>query len=463
MATVNTHHPDYDKMIDRWVTCEDVADGQAAIHAKGTRYLPKLKEEKDDDYKARKCRALFYNATWRTIAGLQGLLFRKQPVINSSSIMDSMIDDITLDGQSLYDFAYDLSEDALEVGRVGVLVDRAMQSTEGMTEAEVAKLNLRPYLKEYDAKSIINWRKSVINGINKLSLVVLLESEEIQENEFKTVSEPRYKVLDMINGVYRQRLFMIDDKDQDVLLSESYPVINGQFFDYIPFVCIGADCVGIDVESPPLEDLVFTNLSHYNVTADYEHGCHYTGLPTAVISGYTKQDADEKLYIGSPAAWVFSDPQSKASFLEFTGQGLTALENNLRSKEQMMAVLGARMLSSDKKGIEAADTAAIHRSGENSILSGISRNISSGLSWALSVMEQWAGGGGDVSIEMNKEFLGKVITGQELTALVGSWQSGAISQETLFLNLKRGEIYPDNVEFEEEQAKIDSTPVITIV
>ncbi|WP_457831240.1 DUF4055 domain-containing protein, partial [Staphylococcus aureus] len=81
------------------------------------------------------------------------------------------------------------------------------------------------------------------------------------------------------------------------------------------------------VDLPPLVDLVDMNYAHYLVSADYEHGCHFAGLPTPVVTGYTPQNGPngeppEKLYIGSAAAWVFPQPDAKAYFLEFEGQGL---------------------------------------------------------------------------------------------------------------------------------------------
>ncbi|MFX5825171.1 DUF4055 domain-containing protein, partial [Acinetobacter baumannii] len=86
------------------------------------------------------------------------------------------------------------------------------------------------------------------------------------------------------------------------------------------------------------------NYAHYLVSADYEHGCHFAGLPTPVVTGYTPQNGPngeppEKLYIGSAAAWVFPQPDAKAYFLEFEGQGLDALEKNLSRKENQMAIL----------------------------------------------------------------------------------------------------------------------------
>ena len=46
------------------------------------------------------------------------------------------------------------------------------------------------------------------------------------------------------------------------------------------------------------------------------------------------------------------------------------------------------------------------------------------------------------------------MTAQELTALVKSWQSGAVSQETMHDLLRKGEIIPDGRSNEEEAALI---------
>jgi hypothetical protein len=173
-------------------------------------------------------------------------------------------------------------------------------------------------------------------------------------------------------------------------------------------------------------------------------------------------DKGEKLYIGSQSAWVFPDPSAKASYLEFTGQGLTALENNLVRKEMQMAILGARMLEVQKRGVESADTASIHRKGEESILSSIAQVISMGMTRALSWFAQWAGSDSNVNFEINRDFYPVEMTPQELTALIAAWQSGGISKQVLFDNLKQGEIISSEVTFEEEEARISNNqPTIT--
>lgn len=73
--------------------------------------------------------------------------------------------------------------------------------------------------------------------------------------------------------------------------------------------------------------------------------------------------------MGGSVAFILPNPDSKAFYLEFQGQGLSELREALRAKESMMATLGARMLAPDKNGVESAQTAGIHRAGENSRVS----------------------------------------------------------------------------------------------
>jgi hypothetical protein len=447
MATVDKTHKEYDEYYKEVKMCIDCAEGQKAIHDGGNVYLPMLYQESKDEYNKRKARALFYNAFWRTIAGLKGLIFRKPATFETTAAIEAMFDNITLSGQNLTDFCKQITEEVLISGRVGILSEFPATSTDGMTVADVEQLNIRPYIVWYGRQSIINWHYEVVNNIKQLTMVVLKESHHEKINDFEYKEESRYKVLDIYTGSYRQRVYRVNDRNEDELLSEIFPIFNGALLSEIPFTLIGDD------ESPPLVDLAYTNISHYQVSADYESGCHKIGLPVPWIAGYTKEQ-DIELSLGD-TAWIFPDPQAHAEYLEFKGTGMGALEGNLARKEQQMAILGARMLFNEKKGVEAAETASIHRSSENSVLADISEEISQAIEKAFSYITQ-----DPFSYQLNKDFLGKSLSAQELTALVSAWQSGGISQETLFDNLKKGEIYQDNATFEDEQSKIDQMPLM---
>ena len=60
-----------------------------------------------------------------------------------------------------------------------------------------------------------------------------------------------------------------------------------------------------------------------------------------------------------------------------------------------------------------------------------------------------------VLIEINTDFSPKGLTSFELTAIVESWQSGAISRETMFDLFRRGEVLPAGRSDKEEVALIE--------
>lgn len=453
--SVKTLHPDYIAKSSEWKKCRDVSEGESAIHSAREQYLPRLAEETDESYNLRLGMTPFFNATWRTIAGLRGMLFRKPPTVEiSSGILDDL-DNIDLAGTSMSDLAQEVVEEALTVGRVGLMVDYPQVfDADLLTQADIRARGLRTTVVLYKTESIINWKTSTIGGGKRLTMVVLQEQATVEgKTEFHHASETRYRVLDLVNGAYRQRLFKINDKDEDVLLSESYPLMNNMTMGFIPFVFIGVDKLGPEVDSPPLVDLINTNLKHYGQATSYERGCFFSGLPTMFISGH---ESDSPIYIGGNVANSLINPAAKAYYVEVTGN-FSALRTNLEDKKREMAVLGARMLEEQKLGVEAAEAIARRHNGEESFLSAIAQTVSKGLTLAIDWYAMWQGVESDNVYEINRDFVPTKMDSQTLTAMVGAWQLGAFSKETLFQNLKHGEIISDSTTFEEEESKIDNS------
>jgi hypothetical protein len=455
--SVDTKHSEYHEYYEIWERCEAAAEGQDEIHEYGVKYLPRLSGQNDAEYFAYKQRALYYNATARTVDGLTGMLFMKPETIEAPAAMDSIIADVTMGGLSLHQFAEVISEEVITIGRCGVLVDYP-PIVNAVTLAQAQAQGARPYATMYDAESIINWKTGRINNVEQLTLVVLEEENEIPVDEFESKCEPQWRVLDLVNGAYRQRVFRKDKRGEFILVEEIFPQINGRVINKIPFEFFGVRDNSPCVDKPPLLDLVDVNLSHYRTTADYEHGLHFTGLPTPVVTGYYSDDKSASLRIGSGTAWLLPDPQSKAFYLEFTGQGLGELREALRSKEAMMATLGARILAPEKRAAEAAQTANIHRSSENSVLASIAQSISVGLTHVMEWLRDWSNITGDVKVELNRDFIPNSMTAQDIDVLVKSWQAGAISANVLFENLVAGDIISQDTSFDDEQERIATRP-----
>lgn len=457
---VNSTHKDYDKMLPIWEKCEHASEGQDAVHAAGTVYLPKLSDQTDHDYKAYKQRATFFNATGRTVDGLVGMVTRKEPVLDAQDSFATYLDDVDLQGTDINEFVEYVLREVIETNRLGILVEYP-QGVQNATLAQLDALNIRPYLTTYDADDIINWRVQRVNNFMQPVLIVLSESYEVI-SDYETDYKEQIRSLILEDGKYIQRVYRKNEKDEWIQFGpDIIPLKNGAELGYIPFVLCGQHD-NFEPKNPIILDLVNLNLAHYRVSADYEHGCHFTGLPTPVVTGYqSADDSKEKFYIGSTSAWVFPQPDAKASFLEFSGQGLGALERNLESKERQMAILGARIIENQKSGVEAYQTAQLRANGENSTLASIAILLSKQIERALNIMSDWAGLG-EVKLKLNTDYYPVTMTSQDLAELVKAWQSGAISYQTMFESLKKGEIIADNVTVEEEQARIaEQPPTIT--
>ena len=454
---IDSHHPEFDAWLPKWEKCRDAAEGQECVHDKGVRYLPKLSEQSMDEYNAYRGRALYYNATGRTVDGLSGLGFRRPPVFEVPASLEYLEDDVDTSGTPLLAFCERAVEEVITTGRVGILADfPPMQEARTLADEEAS--GARPYLCLFKPESIVNWQYKRIANRMQLSLVVLAEKhEQEQDDGYTTKAVDQLRALRLIDGVYvveiHRKLKTVNGETWQ-LVEAIVPKMNGNTIPFIPFLMCGPMGVGAEIEKPPILDLANVNLSHYKTSADYEHGLHFTGLPTPVVSGHTF-DTGDKLALGSTSAIGFPSADAKAYYLEFQGQGLSHLSKRLEEKEAMMAALGARMLAAEKRQVETAETAAIHRSGENSVLASLAIAVSGALSKALGWCGMWAGVQEEVEVELNTDYLPSGMTPQELTALVGAWQAGGISAATLYENLQRGEIARQGVEFEDEKAAIE--------
>lgn len=448
----DTQHIEYSSALLRWQKCRDAIDGEDAVHRAGEKYLPRLKGQDTDDYAAYVKRSPFYNATARTIDGLVGMLFRKEPVVTTPEAMQSMIDDMTLTDCDFDELAEVVAREVIGVGRVGLLVEYPSVENSNITLAQAAALNIRPYVAIYQAESIINWRVERVNNAMQPVMITLSESVSEWTSEFESKAIPQIRALFMVEGKYLQRVYRKNSMEEwEQHGNDIVPLMQGQPLTYIPFVFFGPAHNDVSIQKPPVYDLVTLNISHYRTTADLEHGAHFTGLPTPVVTGYSA-GADEKLSIGGSAAWVFPSPDAKASYLEFTGQGLDSLKNRLEAKEAGMAAIGARMLAPEKKGAEAERTVLLRHAGEGAVLGSIGDMVEHGFDRILQIMADWSSTTGEVKTEFNDDFVDTVMDAADVLALVQAWQAGAMSFDTLFWNLKQGELVEGERTIEQEKA-----------
>lgn len=468
----NSACEEYNRNLPIWTKIRDVMQGEKKLKQRGTAELYLVKPSGFDKEKSLwdlyLSLAEFYPATRRTVVGLKGAIFRRAPTIDLGKTFDEWAKSVTQDGQSMTTFSKVVVEDVLTVGRYGILVDFPT-----VKEGEKQSSSAMPYLCGYCAEAIINWRTTVVIDPETqakkvaLCLVVLREvvSKPDPKDPFENIKICQYRVLDLIEGRYRQRIFVEatgeGKKPAITLLQDGgdiYPMgtKEGEGLDFIPFIFVGATNLTPDCDVSPIEDLVDVNLSHFKTSADLEWGAHLTAMPTPWVTGW--ESKGKKLGIGAGIAWTFADDKVRVGMNEFTGQGLEALERRLTSKEDKMAKLGAMLLKTKLKQPETAEATKMDHSGEASVLALIAGNVSEALTLVSSWAEYWKTGKmGLGKVEMNTEFYDQRLSPEELKALVEAHQKGEISTRIYVYNLARGDMLPKDMTQEEAIVEIDET------
>jgi hypothetical protein len=489
---VNSLHPDYLAMLPAWSRARDVIAGEDAVKAAGDKYLPRLEAQSDQEFADYRARASFFNATARTADGYIGQIFRRTPFIklpdNGSALGRALKEfnhDADMLGTTLSGYAKNILMEVIAVGRAGSLVDwESGASGTGPGENRV-------YVSTYAAENIINWRVERINGRNIPTLIVLHEADNgvldggddfemtaseqirvlrlVRESQGATESRPTLKCVvelwrpEVVSDGQRSTTRRRNEKPKWKLMESRTPLRLGKPLPLLPFVFHGPRHSRPEVDKLPLADVIAVNLDHYRLNADFKHGVHFTALPTAWVSGFDKAST---LRIGSSTAWVTETVGAAAGFLEFMGHGLNTFEKAMDRDERLMAVLGSRLLESNKKVGETAEAIELRQSGEHSILSNIATSVSESLSQVLRWAYWWnsteespeAVNDEAVSLELNTDFSDKGLTSQDLQAIVAAWQAGAISRDSMLDLFRRGEVLPESRTTEEEAALIGNGP-----
>ncbi len=222
---VNSTHPEYDSALPEWLRARDVIAGEDAVKAAGTKYLPRLDSQSEEEYYAYRARASFFNATTRTTEGFVRLIFRRLPFIKlpdqehvaehlSPSLsparrgsegsalgraLATFKNDADMLGTPLVNYAKNVVNEIIAVGRAGTLVD--WENT----------VENRAYASLYAAENILNWRVERVNGRNIPTLIVLHErcgaapSGAKGEDPFVTGGCERIRVLKLVRDVSASR------------------------------------------------------------------------------------------------------------------------------------------------------------------------------------------------------------------------------------------------------------------
>ncbi len=436
----HVRHASYTAFSATWKKCRDVYSGEDVVKNNGVTYLPKLDRQTDAQYDAYVARSRFYNAFRKTVKGHVGLGLRKPVIIEASDSMDEINNNIDRQGSDVRAHIRSAVEQVLVSGRAGTLVDfTTVDSSATMADIK----NDRPYWVLYNAEDILDWDYEDGN----ITRLVLREFRQTSEAFATEDDRYLYRVCKIEEGRYIQEVYI----GMDTVPEVKEILVQGKSINFIPFAFHQAS-FGDGIGEPPLLDLANLCLSHYRLKADHMHALHFVALPTPYVTGVDVDSAPTQ--IGPEAMWAITNPDAKVGMLEFTGNGVGAIKEELVSMEDQMAILGSRILLPDLA--ENTATAAKLRSmSETSDLATIIIIQTMQFNRLYAFTALWAGSSDETLITLDTNFLPKEMDPQMLTAMVGAWQASVFDRDVLNDNLLKAEIISAETDVDEMLRNIE--------
>lgn len=427
--------------------------GSDEIKRWGRRYLPMPNpDDQSKENKARydnyKHRAVFYEVTARTLAGLMGQVFSRDPVSEIPDEMDIVENDATGSGVTLDQLAKMTLGYTLSFGRSGLMVDYPSMTT-AVTKAQQDSGEVRPVILSFGPEQIINWRTLYVGAEQRLSLVVITETWPYFDDGFEIKTAAQFRVLRLTPDLqYVQEIWREPEptswvagtevpKGKNFVLTEQYTPTgpDGKPFDRIPFLFVGVNNNDESIDRPPLSGMVELNLAHYRNSADYEEACYMLGQPTYWFSGLTeawvKDVLKGQIRLGS-AGGVMLPAGSAGGLLQPLPN--TMVKEAMDAKERQMVALGAKLVEQQqvqRTATEASQTSAT----ETSILSSAAKNVTKAYTWALNWCALYMGliqtidanTDNGIKYELNSDFAMMTMSATDRAELIKEWQAGALT------------------------------------
>jgi len=442
----------YLKMAPEWKVVRDVTGGTPSMRAAGEQYLPRNPLESLGNYGKRLRRVSFFNVFRETKVGMAGMVFRKDASLSDDTPeqIAEHLEDVDLMGNDVDEFAFQAFDEGCTLGQVYGFVDFTINN--GVTNlAEERALGLRPYWVMIEAENILSWRTRIQNGKVIFQQIVILEYVTAPSGDFTEEIFRQYKVIQE-NSFQVWRHIIKDGKESDDLhiISEGINTLGE-----IPLVIFNFNRQGMFTSTPPLLDLAYENISHWQSRSDHRNSLHFSSI--AVLAIFGRSSTDKGKAIEWAADSVLDLPQNaEAKFLEHEGRALSATREEVRDSETRMARMGLSFIVEGDPDIKATKLKQDKAEGDSK-LSKMVGELKRGMTRMMSFHQKWLTNGAD-------DFGGKYIPNNDFTdrrmspEMVDKWSqlvnSNQISIETMWDALKEGEVLPKDFDEGAERQRI---------
>ena len=440
---VSTPRKEVVAMQELAAVCRALLGGTDGMRKEGTKYLPKWPLEEDGDWKARvACTALF-PAFEDAIDSMVGKPLGEPLVFeNVPAIVEACLEDVDLTGRDFDTFSRDWMKDGLAHGITWAVVDYPVVPS-GATLAQEREMKARPYVVPVPLANVVSWK---IGPRGEVLEFRYRECAEVEDGEWGTKTEERIRVLRPgLVLVYRE---VTNKKNEWQLVPElSGPVSMRE----VAVACFAPGHIGHFTAKPPLSNLAWLNVQHWQSGSDQRNILHKARVPLLYGCGFTE---GQNLAVG-PNSAILGPQGSTLAYVEHTGAAIEAGRNDLLDLKEEMRTVAGKVMTRQAGGDKSATESNNEMRDGGSKLRSWCWTFQDSLENILRLMALWVGEkqGGSVVLNMDWEDLTDPAM---FTTVLQARTSGEISQETFLYNAQRFNVLAPGRTVEDEQAALEA-------
>lgn len=341
-AQPDTTSDAWDSMAPRWMMIDTLLGGTEEMRRAGTLYLPQHPQESPIGYQNRLNRAILLNVFELTVQHLSGRPFsEKMKIVELLPELENLMEDVDTLGTTIDNFCQAWFKNALAKGFSHVLVDMPQLETGGVirTLEDDRNEQRRPYLVQVPPENVIFARSEVINGQEVLTHVRIREQVTVPNGFTDTV-------IDQIRVLKPGHVTLWRNaKDQKRSNARNKWVIFTEWdvaLQTIPLLTFYTGRTGFMTAKPPLLDLAYMNVSHWQSLADQINVLTVARFPMLAASGVSDEEGIIK--VGPNQILTTTDSGGKFYYVEHTGAAIESGQKALNHLEEKMAAYGAQFL-----------------------------------------------------------------------------------------------------------------------
>ena len=438
-------------MVKGWEIMKAVTNGTEYLRDNSEAFLPLEPREDYEAYLSRVNRAVFSPYTQRLIRAATGLIMRKPiTLIGDSYWTDVFAKDVDGCGSDLDEYARRVLICSLTYGQSHILVDYPAP-TGALTLAEERAQNRRPYWIEIDPTNIYGWRLDREVNYGSLIQVRIAEKAVVPSGDFgeqvfdqvRVIEPGKYHVYRKVSP--KKDLINLEDNSYSGNFDgpeneKDYELVDSGMFSLgeVPLVSVYSGKTDTLTSKPPLLDIAYLNLAHFQRQADLIHSLHVASQPMLVLEGWDDQTKDMSISVNYAMA---TQPGNKVYYVEPASSAFEAQTNEIQELQLQMATLGISTLSQQKFVAESADARRLDRVDTNSMLSMVSLELEQKLQKVFNLSANYLGIE-PPEVKISRDFDIERLIGQDITALTSLFDQKVIDREEFRDILVQGEVLP---------------------